>query len=162
MEEICFSETSVDFQRTTRRYIPKDRTLHKFLLFHFPPVTRILWSWKGSFSYALFLLARTGFCIPPIRQPTHFDPEDGGDKFLRNVGYNSTHYTASYPRRWYSSSKFKLVHGHKIESLPSKFFYCLQLKIYYRLLSLSSSSSSTSLEKVFLKYRFYSHWICWT
>jgi hypothetical protein len=28
-----------------------------------------------------------------------FDPEDGGDTFLRNVGYNSTHYTASYPRR---------------------------------------------------------------
>jgi hypothetical protein len=29
--------------------------------------------------------------------------EDGGDKFLRNVGYHSTHYTASYPRRRYSS-----------------------------------------------------------
>jgi hypothetical protein len=32
-----------------------------------------------------------------------FDPEDGGDTFLRNVGYNSTDYTASYPRRRYSS-----------------------------------------------------------
>jgi hypothetical protein len=32
-----------------------------------------------------------------------FDPEDGGDTFLRNVGYNSTDYPASYPRRWYSS-----------------------------------------------------------
>jgi hypothetical protein len=28
-----------------------------------------------------------------------FDPEDGGDTFLRNVGCNSTVYTASYPRR---------------------------------------------------------------
>jgi hypothetical protein len=28
-----------------------------------------------------------------------FDPEDGGDTFLRNVGCNSTDYTASYPRR---------------------------------------------------------------
>jgi hypothetical protein len=28
-----------------------------------------------------------------------YDPEDGGDTFLRNVGYNSTDYTASYPRR---------------------------------------------------------------
>jgi hypothetical protein len=27
-----------------------------------------------------------------------FDPEDGGDKFLRNVGRNSTDYLASYPR----------------------------------------------------------------
>jgi hypothetical protein len=26
-------------------------------------------------------------------------PEDGGDMFLRNVGCNSTDYTASYPRR---------------------------------------------------------------
>jgi hypothetical protein len=32
-----------------------------------------------------------------------FDPEDGGDTFLRNVGCNSTDYTALYPRRWYSS-----------------------------------------------------------
>jgi hypothetical protein len=31
-------------------------------------------------------------------------PEDGGDMFLRNVGWNSTYYTASYPRIWYSPS----------------------------------------------------------
>jgi hypothetical protein len=31
MEEICSSETSVDFQRTTRRYIPEDGTLHNHL-----------------------------------------------------------------------------------------------------------------------------------
>jgi hypothetical protein len=31
------------------------------------------------------------------------DPEDGGDKFLRNVGWNLADYTASYPRRWDSS-----------------------------------------------------------
>jgi uncharacterized membrane protein len=28
MEAICSSEKSIDFQRTTRRYIPEDRTLH--------------------------------------------------------------------------------------------------------------------------------------
>jgi hypothetical protein len=28
MEAICSSETSVDTQRTTRRYIPEDGTLH--------------------------------------------------------------------------------------------------------------------------------------
>jgi hypothetical protein len=32
-----------------------------------------------------------------------FDPEDGGDMFLRNVGCKSTDYTTSHPRRWYSS-----------------------------------------------------------
>jgi hypothetical protein len=31
-----------------------------------------------------------------------FDPEDGGDMFLRNVGCISTDYTASHPRRWHS------------------------------------------------------------
>jgi hypothetical protein len=31
-----------------------------------------------------------------------FDPEDGGDVFLRNVSWHSTDYTALYPRRWYS------------------------------------------------------------
>jgi hypothetical protein len=29
MKAICSSETSVDFQRTTRRYIPEDNTLHE-------------------------------------------------------------------------------------------------------------------------------------
>jgi hypothetical protein len=28
MEAACTSETSVDFQRTTRRHIPEDTTLH--------------------------------------------------------------------------------------------------------------------------------------
>jgi hypothetical protein len=37
-----------------------------------------------------------------------YNPEDGGDMFLRNIGYHSTHYTASYPRRRYSSSSLKL------------------------------------------------------
>jgi hypothetical protein len=32
-----------------------------------------------------------------------FDPEDGGEMFLRNVGRLSTDYTALYPRRYYSS-----------------------------------------------------------
>jgi hypothetical protein len=32
-----------------------------------------------------------------------FDPEDGGDMFLRNVGGHSTDYTALYPIRQYSS-----------------------------------------------------------
>jgi hypothetical protein len=34
---------------------------------------------------------------------TLFDPEDGGDTFLRNVGRLSKDYTALCPRKWYSS-----------------------------------------------------------
>jgi hypothetical protein len=33
-----------------------------------------------------------------------FDPEDGGITFFRNVGKLLSHYTASYPRRQFSSS----------------------------------------------------------
>jgi hypothetical protein len=32
MEEICSSETSVATQRTTRRHIPEDDTLHFYLI----------------------------------------------------------------------------------------------------------------------------------
>jgi hypothetical protein len=43
-----------------------------------------------------------------------YDPEDGGDTFLRNVGYHSTQYTASYPRRRYSSI------GNKFATAPKR------------------------------------------
>jgi hypothetical protein len=34
MEVICSYETSVDFQRTTRRYVPEDGTLHGLMYLH--------------------------------------------------------------------------------------------------------------------------------
>jgi hypothetical protein len=33
MEATCSSEMFVDFQRTTRRYVPEDSTLENYLLF---------------------------------------------------------------------------------------------------------------------------------
>jgi hypothetical protein len=47
-----------------------------------------------------------------------FDPEDGGDIFLRNVGWLSTGYTALYPRIWYSSSP--LLWEPQILQIPKK------------------------------------------
>jgi hypothetical protein len=42
------------------------------------------------------------FAQPPVaRQFLIFDPEDGGDTLLRNMGSN-TDYTALYPRRWHT------------------------------------------------------------
>jgi hypothetical protein len=35
-----------------------------------------------------------------------FDPEDGGDMFLRNFGWLLMDYIALYPRRQYSSEEF--------------------------------------------------------
>jgi hypothetical protein len=40
-----------------------------------------------------------------------FDPEDGSDTFLRNVG-SHTHYTALYPRR--QRSKLEVLIGYNI------------------------------------------------
>jgi hypothetical protein len=44
-----------------------------------------------------------------VNRTYYFDPEDGGDMFLRNVGWHSTDYTALYPRRWYSSKYFNFI-----------------------------------------------------
>jgi hypothetical protein len=56
------------------------------------------------------------------KQATFFDPEDGGDTFLRNVGYNSADYTASYPRRRYSSN-YRKVKGKPLEAKLGKSLY---------------------------------------
>jgi hypothetical protein len=58
MEATCSSETSVNFQRTTPRYVPEDRTLCPFLFLHpiclgsysftCEDVCR-MWSWKNRF-----------------------------------------------------------------------------------------------------------------
>jgi hypothetical protein len=48
-------------------------------------------------------------CHPITCWNYFFNPEDGGDMFLRNVGCNSTDYTASHPRRWYSSCTFNFT-----------------------------------------------------
>jgi hypothetical protein len=48
-----------------------------------------------------------------------FDPEDGDDVFLRNIGWHSTVYTASYPRRWYSSYWGQLASLREIWKLLS-------------------------------------------
>jgi hypothetical protein len=49
MEAICFSETSVDSQRTTWRYIPEDGTLHNHCCENFDSyIYRILFNKMAS------------------------------------------------------------------------------------------------------------------
>jgi hypothetical protein len=73
-------------------------------IFHVPSV---------SYIYPSFP-AHSLFCLPPayllVLAEIFFDPEDGGDMFLRNVGCISTDYIASHPRRWYSSVKITTLH----------------------------------------------------
>jgi hypothetical protein len=58
---------------------------------------RILGSHSGG--YEIFILWDITPCIPlKVNGSLFFDPEDGGDMFLRNVGWISMKYTALYPR----------------------------------------------------------------
>jgi hypothetical protein len=64
-------------------------------------------NWRVGGTYSLHLLAtcfHTGFLLGLF-----FYPEDGGDMFLRNVGWLSTDYTTLNPRKWYSSYIFLFV-----------------------------------------------------
>jgi hypothetical protein len=60
-----------------------------------------------------------------------FDPEDGGDKFHRNVGCNSTDYMASYPRRQYFSTNVGIF---------PKLFELLGLGIFFDCTSMRTTS----------------------
>jgi hypothetical protein len=50
-----------------------------------------------------------------------FDPEDGGDMFLRNVGLLSTDYTALYPRGQ-KSSECQLLHIFQLFSFQFSWY----------------------------------------
>jgi hypothetical protein len=62
MEAICSSETSVDFHRTTRRYILEDGTLHAcmwffiffFITFEFPECRELIHKYKSRMFYSFF------------------------------------------------------------------------------------------------------------
>jgi hypothetical protein len=73
--------------------------------------------WHDPNVYICRYHVRAHFCVHPLVDTSmrlchllarcfaelFYDPEDGGNTFLGNVGYHSTHYTAAYPRRRYSS-----------------------------------------------------------
>jgi hypothetical protein len=81
MEAICSFITSVEFKRTTRRYVTEGKTV--FLL----PSNQNSACYLTYFSFGLF-----------------FESEYGGDMYLRNVGWLPTDYTPIYPRRYNISS----------------------------------------------------------
>jgi hypothetical protein len=58
VEEICPSETSADFQRTTRRYIPEDRTLHCRYTSHRVAIILQLYYWQSSSTPEKMLLRK--------------------------------------------------------------------------------------------------------
>jgi hypothetical protein len=77
METICSSQTSVDFQRTTTRYIPRGRTLQNHRR-------------ENLKSYSLTSSTIRVAGLPPglklvLFLGVFFDPEDGGEMFLRNI-----------------------------------------------------------------------------
>jgi hypothetical protein len=84
------------------------------------------------FLYKLGLPSGGLFCLPPACLLVSywnyfFDSEDGGDMFLRNVGWHSADYTALYPRSWYSSKFLFLSQFYNIPKFSSR--SCLKLKV---------------------------------
>jgi hypothetical protein len=80
MEAICSSETSVETQRTTRRYIPEDDTLHNHRS-------------ENLKSYIIFLYweATQWFITSTLNMEAICSSE---------TSVETTDYTASYIRRW--------------------------------------------------------------
>jgi hypothetical protein len=67
-----------------------------------PPCSLLKVNWRFRGTYHLILLA-TRIHVG-ILLGLFFDPEDGGNMFLQNIGQLSTDYKALYPR-WQSSTK---------------------------------------------------------
>jgi hypothetical protein len=61
MEAICSSESSVDFQRTTRRYIPEDSTLHIFISPQFPFISMQVHVFSDTIRIKYFLVGLKPF-----------------------------------------------------------------------------------------------------
>jgi hypothetical protein len=85
-----------------------------------------------------------------------FNPEDEGDMFFRNVGCNSTDYTASHPRRWYSSYLALLILGVSRSGMANLFAaWCqMYINIYFPIRRVVSSPHCFSTA-------WWAHWDIW-
>jgi hypothetical protein len=96
---------SSNMQYSTRRHIPVDVTACRFSLSSFLPP----WRWRRYVPPKRWLkpnglhgvIFQKTLLLIGFRWTYFFHPEDGGDMFLRNVGWNSTGYMALYLTRWY-------------------------------------------------------------
>jgi hypothetical protein len=110
MEEIFFSEMSVETQRATRRNIPEDVTACRFSLNLLLP----LWIWRRYVRLKRRLkhnrlngvIFQRTLLLVGFRWTYFFHAEDCGFMLLRNVGRSSTVYMSSYSRRRYCLSDF--------------------------------------------------------
>jgi hypothetical protein len=119
MEALLSSETSVETERATRRHILEDGTACRFslnLIIHpwrcrryVPPKRR--WRLNGLHGV---IFQNTFLCVG-FRSTYVFHREDGGDMYFRNVGWNSTGYTASYSRRRYCLSVFAALNSSTLK-----------------------------------------------
>jgi hypothetical protein len=110
MEAIFSSESSVETQRATRGHIPEDVTPFRFSQnIFYPP-----WIWRQYVPSKSRLklkelhgvIFQNTFLLVGFRWTYVFHPEDRGDIFTRNVGWNWKGYTTSYARRRYCLSFF--------------------------------------------------------
>jgi hypothetical protein len=73
--------------------------MNSIIFWDMTPCSPLSFNRRFGGTYLLKLQGRRNrFSKPASKQVA----SSGVDMFLRNVGWNSTDYTASYPRRWYS------------------------------------------------------------
>jgi hypothetical protein len=122
MEAICSSETSVDTQRTTRRYISEDSTLHdhrcenlKSCNFYFVHCCQDHMNW---FTFTVLYCYLLGLL---------FNPGDGHDSRTSVNSYPD--YVVSHPRRQHSSHS--LLSEPQVQHRICPFLTSPFLKSYY-------------------------------
>jgi hypothetical protein len=106
-------EACTIYKRLLPHYFQEDGNLKSIIFRDMTPCRPLSVNRRFGGTYRLHLQGRwntfskktclTPACLMVSCWTYFFDPEDGGYMFLRNVGWHSTDYTASYPIRWYSS-----------------------------------------------------------
>jgi hypothetical protein len=79
-------------------------SLKSIIFWDVTPCNLLICNRRFGGTYRLHLQGRREFqqepaCKQVVLAEIFFDPEDGGDMFIRNVGCISTDYTAPHPRR---------------------------------------------------------------
>jgi hypothetical protein len=84
MGVICSSETSVDFQRTTRRYIAKDRTLHPSSTFSLNMRDQVLYPYKTTSKIMTLYTLLLSLCLQMVDRKANVSELNRG-KHLQNL-----------------------------------------------------------------------------
>jgi hypothetical protein len=135
------------------------------------PCSSLSFNRRFGETYLLHLQCRL-FCLPPacllvFCWTYFFDPEDGGDMFLRSVGWNSTDYTASNPTRLYSPrcNSFELgipTSKHEIRTYQKliPYLYAVKRTVWIRFKTHMCKDITTLMLIIHRNFKFFGFDLC--